>query len=455
MPRHSAARTALGIALAYLLVAGVLFLGVNPALLQALESATTTRIPHIVLDGSLVFLSACLIFVLVHVAQTRQSRVHDAHLRVEQDLNGVLESVSDAAWTIALPSRHITWRGRWRDLTGHPPDALPTVDDWLERIHPDDRRGMERRLDTLIGGAERALVYEHRLCAADGSWLWVRAQARAIPSGDDGGDRPDVRVIVGTYTDLTAARRQEERLSVLAHDLAEVRGDLESLASAAAHDLRQPVREVVSYGQLLRRRLGDDQDPDTAEYLAYMIKAARHLDGLLNGLAQAVATTRAPVSFAPVDLKALLSERVRAQSSALEAAKGTAQVGDLPVILGGYDQLTLLFDSLLSNAIKFRHADRPLKVEVEADRDGPWWRVIVADNGIGLPPTQAEKAFQSFRRLHGRGQYDGAGMGLAVCRSIAAHHGGSIAVEGSGEDGARMVVRLPAMPTADGGALIN
>lgn len=448
--RRAASRAALGVALPYMVFAGlwIVYSDQAVALLSGdLAEATTLQTAKGI---AFVAVSAALIFGLVFLAHRREARHHQAHLRAERDLARVLETVSDAVWTVDAATRRVVWRGRWLALTGHAAEALPDVDAWLEQVHEDDRPAFGRQIDAMIAGALPALTHEHRLRAADGGWLWMRAQARVV---EDAGhvspeDGPAARRLVGTYTDLTGAHRQEERLSILAHDLAEARADLAALASAAAHDLRQPVREVVSYAQLLERRLGDALVGEAAEDLSFLIGGARHLETLLDGLMRAVEATAAPPSFAPVDLAALVEERLSAHADALAAAEGTAEVGSLPVVLGGRDQLSLLFDALLSNAIKFRRAGRPLRVSVGAERDGPWWRIIVADNGIGLPPAYAEQVFQAFRRLHGRGEYDGAGMGLAICRSIAAHHGGQIRAEGSGDDGARVVLLLPTQPVA-------
>lgn len=447
---QSALRASLSVALPYLIFAALWIVysdqGVTMLAGDVSEATELQTAKGIVF----VIASAALIFGLVHARHLRLNRHHAAQIKAERDLAGVLETVSDGVWTVDVATRGVSWGGHWASLTGYAVDALPTVAEWLGALHPDDRTAFGRALEGLLDGSVPHLVHEHRIRAADGTWLWMRAQGRPVPPVEP--DAPEMDVgprVIGTYTDLTAGHRQEQRLSALAHDLGVARADLDDLTSAAAHDLRQPVREVVSYAQLLERRLGSDLSAEARADIGFLSAAAHHLQGLLDGLMRAVEASRAMVTFAPVPLEPLVAACVAHYRTDLEAAGGVVQIDTLPTVAGDGGQLALVFEALLSNAIKFRSPERPLRIVVRAEQSGAWWRIIVADNGIGLPAEYAEQIFQAFRRLHNRGEYDGAGMGLAICRSIAVHHGGAIRAEGAPDAGARLVLSLPARDVAE------
>jgi PAS domain S-box-containing protein len=437
-------RSAAAVAFVYLLFATLWIVFSDRAV--ALVAGDLDRVTALQTVKGLVFvtLSSLLIFVLVFINTGRLSDLHAANLRMEREQAGMLEMINDGVWLIDRGEARVQWRGRWQALSGYAPEDLGTVDHWLGHIHSDDRGGFAELLDALVRGTVDSLEHEHRLRAASGVWLSVRANARLMDIGETGAEA----TVVGTYTDLTALRQQEQRLSALAHDLGESRADLETLAAAAAHDLRQPVREIASFAQLLRRRLGDGLPAEADEDMMYFVAAARHLDSLLDGLMQAVEAARAGVSRSEVALTPLLRSCTASYEAELEAVGGTVRIDPLPVVSGDAGQLALLFDALMSNAVKFRASDRPLEVAVTAERDGPWWRIAVTDNGIGLPDEHLDEVFKVFRRLHGRAAYPGSGMGLAICRIIALHHGGTIRAERLSGPGARLVVSLP----AEGGA---
>lgn len=437
-PPEEAWRSALIVAVPYLLFAGLWIVYSDQAVEVLAGDLSEATLYQTIKGIAFVVLSAALIFGLALASQNRQSRLHQARLRAEHDLSSVLETVNDGVWTVH-PDRSVVWSGHWPVLSGYGNGDLSTVETWLEQIHTDDRATFHRRLETLLAGLEDRLVHDHRIRTANGTWLWVRTRAQAAAPAD-GSIR---RSVVGTYTDLTAERHQEQHLTALAQDLATARTELASLASAAAHDLRQPVREVASYAQLLHRRLGPGLPADAHEDLNYLINAAQHLTGLLDGLLRAVETSRSMVAHAEVPLSGLIAKCLNNYADDLRVADGQAEVGDLPIVRGDAQKLRQMFDALICNAIKFRSPTRRLKITITAQRDGAWWRIMVADNGIGLPPEYAEEIFQAFRRLHGRGEYDGAGMGLAICRTIAAHHGGTIHATGSAEGGTRLVISLP------------
>jgi light-regulated signal transduction histidine kinase (bacteriophytochrome) len=158
-------------------------------------------------------------------------------------------------------------------------------------------------------------------------------------------------------------------------------------------------------------------------------------------------TTRAN-AFAPVDLNAALADALEDLAVRVEQSGGRVEAGPLPTVTGDAGQLRQVFQNLIGNALKFHRPGVPPVVTVSAERADAGWAVRVADNGIGFEDKYAGRIFQVFQRLHGRDEYDGTGVGLAICRKIVDRHGGAITARGRPGEGATFVVALPARPPA-------
>ena len=217
--------------------------------------------------------------------------------------------------------------------------------------------------------------------------------------------------------------------------------DLQQFAYVASHDLQEPLRMVVSYSELLARRYGEQLDERADRYLGYCVDGARRMQSLVNDLL-AYSRVEAAGALVPTDSNAACGEAVDRLAKAIEDAGGEVTVEALPWVMADAGQLERLFQNLISNALKFR-GERPARVTVSATRRGASWEFAVADQGIGVPPEQAGQLFQMFRRLHGRSEYPGSGIGLAISRRIVERHGGHIWLESDGVSGTtvRFVLR--------------
>ncbi len=241
-------------------------------------------------------------------------------------------------------------------------------------------------------------------------------------------------------------RRQvvvREREALIAR-LEQSNRELESFAFVASHDLQEPLRKIQTFGDLLEQRGADHLDHAGRDYLARMVSAASRMQALINALLQysRIATrTEPPVEVA---LGALVRDVLSDLSIQLAESGGSVEVDELPTIVGGPIQMRQLFQNLLSNALKYR-GDQPPRIRVWAvcDRPGPGIEVRVEDNGIGFDETNLPRLFKPFSRLQGLGEYEGTGMGLAICRRIAERHGGSITATSAPGKGSTFIVKLP------------
>lgn len=229
--------------------------------------------------------------------------------------------------------------------------------------------------------------------------------------------------ISGAIANARLYARQVE----IEEELRRSNADLEQFAYVASHDLQEPLRMVSSYMQLLRRRYADKLGDDAQDFIEFAVDGAQRMQRLIDDLlAYSRVGTRGsplePTSSEDALLRALGNLEVRIEESDSDVAHGP-----LPSVMGDSGQLVQLFQNLVSNAIKF--SGRGARVRVDAAADDGGWRFSVTDDGIGLDPQYSDRIFELFRRLHGRDEYSGTGIGLAICKKIVERHGGTIWVE--------------------------
>jgi signal transduction histidine kinase len=251
------------------------------------------------------------------------------------------------------------------------------------------------------------------------------------------------RVLV-SLLDITERKDAEQALAITVEKLMQANSELERFTHVAAHDLQEPVRNVVSFGQLLERRLGSGLDAEAAEYLGYLKAAARRMQEQVAGLVAYSRTGHAPLIHAPVDLNEVAAAAASGLDLVVAEAGGRIDLGELPTVRGDAAQLGQVFAHLLSNAVKFRREGTAPVVSVSATREGAEWLITVADNGIGIDPRFHDAVFQVFARLHIPGRFPGAGLGLATCRRIIERHGGRIWLESEPGHGTTLRFVLPA-----------
>jgi two-component system sensor histidine kinase/response regulator len=234
----------------------------------------------------------------------------------------------------------------------------------------------------------------------------------------------------------------EQVLAERSRELARSNAELERMAYIASHDLQEPLRMVASYVQLLERRYMGKLDEDAHEFIGFAVDGAKRMQALIDDLLTISRVDTKARPMQPVDLGQALAAAVRSLRIAIEESQAEVQAAPLPVVRGDSAQLTQVFQNLLSNAIKFCQG-KP-QISLSARREGRLWRIEVADNGIGVPPEYRERIFGMFQRLHGRREYAGTGIGLAICQKIVERHGGAIWVEDGADGGSLFVFTVPA-----------
>jgi signal transduction histidine kinase len=244
--------------------------------------------------------------------------------------------------------------------------------------------------------------------------------------------------------ELSALREAHEQLDAQARELARSNAELEQFAYVASHDLQEPLRKVASFCQLLEQRYKGQLDDRADQYIAFAVDGAKRMQQLINDLLDFSRVGRIAGEPELVDLGELARHARADFDATVVEAKAEVDLGPLPTVRGEATLLTVLFRNLIGNALKFRGAAPPA-VSITAERDGSEWLFTCSDNGIGIDPEYADRVFVIFQRLHGRDEYAGTGIGLAMCRKIVEHHGGRIWLEPTTGPGTTFRFTLPAL----------
>ena len=238
-------------------------------------------------------------------------------------------------------------------------------------------------------------------------------------------------------------RRGEEKLRLSVQDLARSNAELEQFAYVVSHDLQEPLRMVASYVQLLDERYKDQLDSNAHEFIAYAVDGATRMKRMITDLLTYSRIGKNGKEIAAVGCEAALGQACADLRACITEAAAEISHGPLPTVPGDAAQFTHLFQNLIGNAIKFR-SQAPPRVHVSAEQIGEEWVFSVRDNGIGLDPQFADRIFLVFQRLHGREDYPGTGIGLAIARKIVEGRGGRIWVESEPGKGATFRFSVPA-----------
>ncbi|MFI8004769.1 CHASE3 domain-containing protein [Streptomyces sp. NPDC086010] len=244
----------------------------------------------------------------------------------------------------------------------------------------------------------------------------------------------------------------QERETLLAEQTAELRrsnSELEQFAYVASHDLQEPLRKVASFCQLLEKRYSAQLDDRARQYIDFAVDGAKRMQVLINDLLTFSRVGRVQQTWKPVDLGSSLDRAMSNLTLAVEESGATVVREDpLPELLGDSTSLTMVWQNLIGNAIKFRRPDVPCRITVGCVREDDDWHLTVADNGIGIAPEFADKVFIIFQRLHAREDYEGTGIGLSLCRKIVEFHGGRIWLDPAPSEGTLIHFTLPVLPEA-------
>jgi PAS domain S-box-containing protein len=319
------------------------------------------------------------------------------------------------------------------------------------------------RRDELVGRKVTNLIPEgfaERLIA-DGSRTAADALAQQIGMGielygrrKDGSEFPiEIMLspiesahgilVTAAIRNISVRKQAEENLLKTAEQLKQKNDQLQQFAYVASHDLQEPLRMVASYTQLLAKRYVGRLDSDADEFIAYAVDGCNRMQTLILDLLAYSRSRTDGKGQRVISTEDVLQEALMNLRAAIEESRAVVTRDSLPTITSNGSQLVQIFQNLIGNAIKYRSASVP-QVNISATKNGgKGWIFSVRDNGMGIEPQYFEKIFVLFQRLHGREEFSGTGIGLAVCKKIVEQLGGTIWVESQPERGSTFYFSLP------------
>jgi signal transduction histidine kinase/CHASE3 domain sensor protein len=413
--------------------------------LRARDRATTRA--TMALGAGSIFSATVLCIVFVKLKREIEKRVNaQYYLRVayaaideaHRHLNGIIESTSDCIAAVDPQLRWIAFNAsysrQFRQIHGTTPQVGMVIKECLGQS-PEEREKAAAQWHRALAGETFTVTDEVKTSSLDQTVY----ENRYYPIADRDGD-PIAACHIAR--DISERKRFEDILLRQSEELKRSNAELEQFAYVASHDLQEPLRMVASYMQLLAERYQGQLDAKADKYIGYAVDGARRMQALINDLLALSRVNSRGGEFTPTDCESVIGRVLHDLDASIRTSSALVECEGLPTVLADERQLAQLFQNLLGNALKFRAAEAP-RVRLHAEQQQELWLFSVQDNGIGIDPQHADKIFILFQRLHSRQQYDGTGIGLAICKKIVERHGGRIWVESEPGKGSIFKFTLP------------
>lgn len=352
---------------------------------------------------------------------TTRKRLEESLREGERLFREITESLPQLIWTTDGRGSCDYLSRQWVEYTGIAA-ADQLGDQWIKAIHPDDRSKSWELWNRFLQG-ETDYDLEYRLRRHDGEYRWFKT--RAIPIHDERGRTVKV---FGSCTDIDDKMRAEESLRKMGDELQLSNRELEQFAYVVSHDLREPLRTISGFLNLVQKKSRDRLDAQGNEYIDYAVQGAERLDRMILDLLEYSKIHRQELTRRPVSLFDIWLEAVENLRYLIEDTGTRITHDPLPMVRGDTGQLVRLLQNLIGNAITYCKGRKP-RIHIGVASEGDHWRIAVQDNGIGIEPEHQKRIFKIFQRLHTQKEYPGTGIGLAICQKIVERHGGCIWVD--------------------------
>jgi PAS domain S-box-containing protein len=328
--------------------------------------------------------------------------------------------------------------------------AIQDRDFYMRHVSDEHRPVLEEIVSgALARGTE--FEYEYLLRTSTGKQKMVSTKGRVIT---DKAGNP--KRMLGITRDITNLKNLEKERERNIRDLNRSNRDLEEFAYVASHDLQEPLRKISTFGERLKTHCAGTLDKEATLYINRILASTENMRILIDNLLEFSKTTRSSLAYIKCNLNAVMQDVLSDQELKIEETKTRIQSGDLPVIDAVPSEMRQLFNNLIGNAVKFRKKNDDPVITVQSQRlsdaekathhlpaERIYYKIIFSDNGIGFEEEYAEKIFQIFQRLHGKAEYPGAGIGLAISKKIVDNHEGIIYGTSNNGKGSTFTVILP------------
>jgi PAS domain S-box-containing protein len=355
----------------------------------------------------------------------------------------ISDNTGDVIWILDLNKGKFTYVSpSVKKLRGYTPEEVSQMD-FNESVTTESLAFIKDKLPVRISEFEngnesaRILTTEVDQKCKDGSIVPTEVVTTLITD-----DRGKVVEILGVSRNISERKKADEIRDKLIKDLNRSNKELEQFAYVASHDLQEPLRMISTYTKHLEIELKEALNDHTVRYMVIIIEAAKRMHYLIHDLLSLSRISNAKDPFVITDLNKVIEDIQQDQYFTIAESKTEFQVGSLPLLKVDPFQIRLLFQNLISNAIKFKGTNPPV-ICIDANHYDNTWTFKFKDNGIGIDPEYFDKIFIIFQRLHERGQYPGTGIGLSICKKIIENHGGRIWLESEIGKGTTFYFTIP------------
>ncbi|MEM7057916.1 MAG: chemotaxis protein CheB [Pseudomonadota bacterium] len=346
----------------------------------------------------------------------------EAELRSQRDLlEGMLESESSGYWDWRIVDGHANLSPSFKSMLGYAErELLDAPDAWTGLIHPDDLPAVQQRFEAHVAGHETASYDQEVRCLhKNGSIVWVIRRGRVVEWADDGAPLR----MMGVHIDVTSLKRREE-------DVRRRAEEVRRFAFIAAHDLLQPMNTISNSVDVLKEELNQDLTQDSKKVLNFLTSATKRMGVRISGVLEYARLQDEEHALEPIDLQALWETCVEDLQPIIAKSQAKIKIGDMPCALGTHGLISRVMLNLLGNALKYVAPGTKPDIKIDmVPTDADFVAIRVSDNGIGIAPEDREKVFELFSRLHSDKDYEGNGLGLALCDRIVGQLGGKIWIE--------------------------
>lgn len=387
--------------------------------------------------------------VSVYLRDVTEKKKIQESIRVSNErYDYVAKATNDCIWDWDLLTNKVIRSGdNFKKIFGYEAE-IADADNlfWSAHVYQDDLERVNQSRQKIL--ANPSLDYwqdEYRFLKADGTYAFVYDKGYIIRN-----EKGEAIRMIGSIADVTERKKQEESLKLLNANLERINKELaisnqelEQFAYVSSHDLQEPLRMVTGFLTQLEKRYGDQLDEKAHQYIAFAVDGAKRMRQIILELLEFSRVGRVNSQKERIDLNLLINEICLLQKKSIEEKGAIITVKNLPVIYQLKSPVLQVFHNLISNAIKYSKAGVPPVIEVAAIDSGDYWTFSVKDNGIGIEQEYFEKIFVIFQRLHGRDEYSGTGIGLALVKKIIESMGGKIRVNSEPGKGSVFSFTIP------------
>lgn len=372
-----------------------------------------------------------LLFKLQKGAE-KEVRLRESQLREAQEL----ALIGSYDWEIG--SETAICSPEMLRILGREGDTVLSTKELWDPI-PDGEKG--RVADAVQNSIETLSPYEceYPIATQDGTIKTVKARGKVIVGVDGKPTR-----MVGTIQDITSQKKSEESILRKSQELERSNEDLQRFASVASHDLKEPLRKIHTFADMLSENLNTDPNEESKDYVQRILTSCGRMERAIEDLLLYSKAGVEKENFARVDLNKVIEEIQEDYEVIIRHKKATIQVHKLPPIFAARSQMRQLFQNLISNALKFSNPDASPVIEIGCnDAETGWLNIFIKDNGIGFDEKYSKQIFEVFQRLHSKDEYEGSGIGLSICKKIVEKHKGEITVKSKLKEGTTFTIKLP------------